>query len=193
MVEAMTVEGVGAMEPIDELERPVETRSGPVEPARTVEIFTSSAPHQPAQAFKARVFRRDDLAPGDRVVGPAIVCGATTTTVVEPGWAVEVTRRDHLVLARQEPLPKRTALGTEGDPVLLEIFNNLFMTIAEQMGVILQNTAYSVNVKERLDFSCAVFDEEGGLVANAPHMPVHLGSMGESRFAPSCASTAKAP
>jgi 5-oxoprolinase (ATP-hydrolysing) len=100
--------------------------------------------------------------------------------MVEPGWAASVTSRNHLVLERAEPLPRRTALGTDSDPILLEIFNNLFMTIAEQMGVTLQNTAYSVNVKERLDFSCAVFDAEGGLIANAPHMPVHLGSMGES-------------
>jgi 5-oxoprolinase (ATP-hydrolysing) len=91
-----------------------------------------------------------------------------------------VSTRDHLLLERVEPLPKRTALGTHSDPILLEIFNNLFMTIAEQMGVTLQNTAYSVNVKERLDFSCAIFDPDGNLIANAPHMPVHLGSMGES-------------
>jgi 5-oxoprolinase (ATP-hydrolysing) len=100
--------------------------------------------------------------------------------VVEPGWALEVTSRDHVVLTRVAKLPDRVALGTTCDPILLEIFNNLFMTIAEQMGVTLQNTAYSVNVKERLDFSCAVFDAGGGLIANAPHMPVHLGSMGES-------------
>ena len=100
--------------------------------------------------------------------------------MVEPGWALEVSVHDHLLLERVEPLPKRTALGTKSDPILLEIFNNLFMTIAEQMGVTLQNTAYSVNVKERLDFSCAIFDPDGNLIANAPHMPVHLGSMGES-------------
>ena len=143
-------------------------------------LFTNRAPHQPPEAVDAAVYRREDLRPGDRLAGPALVCGATTTVVVEPGWALEVTRRDHLVLERVEPLPRRTALGTESDPILLEIFNNLFMTIAEQMGVTLQNTAYSVNVKERLDFSCAVFDAGGGLIANAPHMPVHLGSMGES-------------
>jgi 5-oxoprolinase (ATP-hydrolysing) len=100
--------------------------------------------------------------------------------VVEPGWALEVSLRDHLVLERVEPLARQVAVGTHCDPILLEIFNNLFMTIAEQMGVTLQSTAYSVNVKERLDFSCAVFDADGALVANAPHMPVHLGSMGES-------------
>ena len=180
VVEAMTVEGVGAMEPIEELERPVEPRAAALEPVRVARIFTNKAPHHPAEPFTAGVYRREDLAAGDRVIGPALICGATTTTVVEPGWAIEITGRDHLVLERQEALPQRTALGTESDPVLLEIFNNLFMTIAEQMGVTLQNTAYSVNVKERLDFSCAVFDAAGRLVANAPHMPVHLGSMGES-------------
>ena len=112
--------------------------------------------------------------------GPALVCGATTTVVVEPGWALEVTPRDHLMLDRVEPLARAVAVGTHCDPILLEIFNNLFMTIAEQMGVTLQSTAYSVNVKERLDFSCAVFAADGALVANAPHMPVHLGSMGQS-------------
>src|SRR3954452_13060730 len=180
VVEAVTVEGIGAMEQVEELELPLVPREAPLEPVRHTRLFTNRAPHQPPEAVDAAVHRREDLRPGDRLAGPALVCGATTTVVVEPGWALEVTRRDHLILERVEPLPRRTALGTESDPILLEIFNNLFMTIAEQMGVTLQNTAYSVNVKERLDFSCAVFDAGGGLIANAPHMPVHLGSMGES-------------
>ena len=100
--------------------------------------------------------------------------------VVEPGWQAELTARDHLLLGRIEALPERAAIGTRADPIMLEVFNNLFMSIAEQMGVTLQNTAYSVNMKERLDFSCALFDRDGMLIANAPHMPVHLGSMGES-------------
>jgi 5-oxoprolinase (ATP-hydrolysing) len=100
--------------------------------------------------------------------------------VVEAGWQAEVSPLNHLVLTRIEKLPQRRAIGTDADPVMLEIFNNLFMSIAEQMGLRLQNTAYSVNIKERLDFSCAIFDEGGNLIANAPHMPVHLGSMGES-------------
>jgi 5-oxoprolinase (ATP-hydrolysing) len=100
--------------------------------------------------------------------------------VVEPGWAAELTALDHIVLHRRVPREQRYAAGTTADPVLLEVFNNLFMNIAEQMGLQLQNTAYSVNIKERLDFSCALFDTEGNLIANAPHMPVHLGSMGES-------------
>ena len=99
---------------------------------------------------------------------------------VEPGWQAHLTELDHLVLERITPRTQVFAAGTTVDPVLLEVFNNLFMNIAEQMGLQLQNTAYSVNIKERLDFSCALFDSEGNLIANAPHMPVHLGSMGES-------------
>jgi 5-oxoprolinase (ATP-hydrolysing) len=100
--------------------------------------------------------------------------------VVDPGWRAEVDKHDHLVLTRVVPLPKRVAVGADVDPIMLEVFNNLFMSIAEQMGVTLANTAYSVTIKERLDFSCAVFDRRGQLIANAPHIPVHLGSMGES-------------
>lgn len=120
------------------------------------------------------------FAPGDRVLGPAIIKDVNATTVVEPGWQAAFTDAGDLVLTRAEPRPKRVSIGTDADPVMLEIFNNLFMSIAEQMGAVLANTAHSVNIKERLDFSCAVFDAEGNLVANAPHMPVHLGSMGES-------------
>jgi 5-oxoprolinase (ATP-hydrolysing) len=126
------------------------------------------------------VYRRQDITPGDVIDGPAIIAEANATTVVEAGWRAEVTAYKHLVLRRVQALPKRHAIGTTVDPVMLEIFNNLFMSIAEQMGLRLQNTAYSVNIKERLDFSCAIFDADGNLVANAPHMPVHLGSMGES-------------
>ena len=126
------------------------------------------------------VYRREELVPGARLDGPAIIAEANATTVVEPGWRAEVTRLNHLVLERVVARERRTALGTQADPVMLEIFNNLYMSIAEQMGLRLQNTAYSVNIKERLDFSCALFDAQGNLIANAPHMPVHLGSMGES-------------
>ena len=116
------------------------------------------------------------LSPGQSVDGPAIIVESTGTTLVEPGWRASLDVRRYLVLERVVPMPARTAIGTSVDPVMLEVFNNLFMAIAEQMGVALQNTAYSVNIKERLDFSCAVFDGNGSLVANAPHMPVHLGS-----------------
>ena len=129
---------------------------------------------------RARLARRRDLSPGERVAGPALIVEDFATTVVEPGWRAELTGRGDLLLTRVEARPGRAAAGTAVDPVMLEIFNNLFMSVAEQMGVRLQATAHSVNVKERLDFSCAVFDADGGLIANAPHMPVHLGSMGES-------------
>ena len=123
---------------------------------------------------------REDMRPGDVLTGPAIIAEQNATTVIEPGWQARVNSRDHLLLERYEPRRLRHAAGTQVDPVLLEVFNNLFMNIAEQMGLQLQNTAYSVNIKERLDFSCALFDAQGNLIANAPHMPVHLGSMGES-------------
>jgi 5-oxoprolinase (ATP-hydrolysing) len=126
------------------------------------------------------IFRRASLAPGHRMDGPALIIEDNQTIVVEPGWTAEVTPLNHIVLTRTTPLPARTSIGTGADPVMLEIFNNRFMSIAEQMGATLQNTASSVNIKERLDFSCAIFDRDGGLVSNAPHMPVHLGSMGAS-------------
>ncbi|TWI33684.1 hydantoinase B/oxoprolinase family protein [Mesorhizobium tianshanense] len=128
----------------------------------------------------AGIFRREALKPGHKVAGPALIIEPNQTIVVEPGWQAGITGRNHVLLRRIEKKRRQAALGTEADPVMLEVFNNLFMSIAEQMGVTLQNTAYSVNIKERLDFSCAVFDRHGALVANAPHMPVHLGSMDRS-------------
>ena len=125
-------------------------------------------------------FDRDSLRPQDTITGPAVIRERNTTIVIDPGWRAEVTALNHLLLRRIEPLQRASAIGTRVDPVLLEVFNNLFMSIAEQMGVTLANTATSVNIKERLDFSCALFDAQGNLIANAPHMPVHLGSMGES-------------
>jgi 5-oxoprolinase (ATP-hydrolysing) len=132
------------------------------------------------QFLDAGVFMREQLKPGHRVSGPALIVEANQTIVVEAGWQAEITAKNHVLLRRPEKKQRRAALGTKADPVMLEVFNNLFMSIAEQMGVTLQNTAYSVNIKERLDFSCAVFDRNGTLVANAPHMPVHLGSMDRS-------------
>ena len=182
VIEQISVEAIGHMAVVDEPERPVVTRTAdePLVPAGLVDMITARAPHQPPEAFRTPVFERASLRPGDRLDGPAIIVEATTTVVVEPGWRAELTSRDHLLLSRVVALPERTAIGTHADPIMLEVFNNLFMSIAEQMGVTLQNTAYSVNMKERLDFSCAVFDQDGMLIANAPHMPVHLGSMGES-------------
>ena len=132
-------------------------------------------------AHRVGVFDRQELLGGDRIAGPALIREANATTVVEPGWQAEVTTRDHMVLRRVATLARPVAEGTDrADPVLLELFNNLFMNVAEQTGAVLQNTSQSVNIKERLDFSCAIFDAEGNLVANAPHIPVHLGAMGES-------------
>jgi 5-oxoprolinase (ATP-hydrolysing) len=125
-------------------------------------------------------YDRDALTPGTIVQGPAVILETTGTTVLEPGWQARLTERLHLVLDRTEVLQRDKAIGTEADPVRLELFNNLYMSIAEQMGAALENTAYSVNIKERLDFSCAIFDPDGFLCANAPHMPVHLGSMGQA-------------
>ncbi len=174
IVEAVSVEALSAGESF----RPFSEQRGKGaidrKPETMVRMFTGGKWHE------TPLYRRENLALGQKVPGPAIIAEANATTVVEPGWGAEVTRLDHLVLERVVPREKRIAIGTEADPVMLEIFNNLYMSIAEQMGLRLQNTAYSVNIKERLDFSCALFDAEGNLIANAPHMPVHLGSMGES-------------
>ncbi|MCZ7415572.1 hydantoinase B/oxoprolinase family protein [Streptomyces sp. WMMC897] len=126
------------------------------------------------------LYHRADLRPGETVSGPAIVAEPDATTVVDDGWRATAGALGHLVVTRATARPRRAAVGTEADPVKLEVFNNQFMAVAEQMGLRLENTAHSVNIKERLDFSCALFDAEGNLIANAPHIPVHLGSMGES-------------
>ena len=156
---------------------PVEARVAPTRGAGKPE---GGRFYSGGQWHEAAIWRREAMAPGAVAAGPAIVVEANQTVVVEPGWSAAVTARDHLVLTRSTPAPARRHVGAEADPVMLEIFNNLFMSIAEQMGFALQNTAYSINIKERLDFSCAVFDAAGRLVANAPHMPVHLGSMDAS-------------
>ena len=148
--------------------------------ARDVPRVETVRMYSGGQWLDAALVVREDLRPGDVIPGPAIIAEKNATTVVEPGWEAVLTALDHLVLDRRIPRTVTYAVGTTVDPVLLEVFNNLFMNIAEQMGLQLQNTAYSVNIKERLDFSCALFDAQGNLIANAPHMPVHLGSMGES-------------
>jgi 5-oxoprolinase (ATP-hydrolysing) len=132
------------------------------------------------QWARVPLYLRTALRAGQAVDGPAVIAEELATTVVEPGWRAAVTDRLDLLLTRVAPRPGAARAGTEADPVLLEVFSNLFMSVAEQMGVRLQSTAHSVNIKERLDFSCAIFDADGGLIANAPHIPVHLGSMGES-------------
>ena len=197
IVEAVSVEAIGTTSTIDE-PMITETRMTPLEPIAIVQTYV-------ADSWEATpVFQREHLLPGDRIAGPALIIEPTGTNVIAPGWQAELTERGHLILqqlavssqqsAAEEPreqgeLKTQNSLSTpypplptphSPDPVLLEIFNHLFMAIAEQMGFTLQNTSYSVNIKERLDFSCAVFDQNGQLVANAPHIPVHLGSMSES-------------
>ena len=173
VVEAVSVEAVAAG---DAPAEPRHAMHAPREVPRreTVQMYSGGQWHD------ASLVVREDLQPGDIISGPAIIAEQNATTVVEPGWEANITDLDHLVLDRRVKRAIKFAAGTTVDPVLLEVFNNLFMNIAEQMGLQLQNTAYSVNIKERLDFSCALFDTEGNLIANAPHMPVHLGSMGES-------------
>ena len=173
IVEAVSVEAIVAGDaPAEPLLAEHPPRAVPRR--ETVRMYSGGQWHDAALCV------REDLRPGDLVEGPAIIAEKNATTVLEPGWRGRITALDHIVLDRSTPRAVRFAAGTQVDPVLLEVFNNLFMNIAEQMGLQLQNTAYSVNIKERLDFSCALFDAEGNLIANAPHMPVHLGSMGES-------------
>ncbi|MBK17864.1 MAG: 5-oxoprolinase [Rhodospirillaceae bacterium] len=174
VVEALSVEVIGEGEILEDPVLPVDENAETPDALATVTMYSANENHD------TPIYDRDQLVPGCKVNGPAILKEANATTVVEPGWQAEVTKHNHLVLTRVIPLPKRVAIGTEADPVMLEVFNNLFMSIAEQMGGVLQNTSYSVNIKERLDFSCAIFDTNGDLVANAPHIPVHLGSMSES-------------
>jgi len=174
IIEAAAVEAVGIMTEVTEPDIETDPDAGGLDTLATVETHMAGA----AQATP--VFDRDRMGPGDAVDGPAIIREQTATTIVEPGWRAELTAKGHLILTRIVALERAFAIGTECDPVMLEVFNNLFMSIAEQMGLTLENTAYSVNIKERLDFSCAIFDPDGMLVANAPHIPIHLGSMSES-------------
>ncbi|HEY3814363.1 MAG TPA: hydantoinase B/oxoprolinase family protein [Caulobacteraceae bacterium] len=173
VVEALVAEAVGHAVGATDAPKPPAKQAN-AEPVANVTARMAGAQHA------TPIFQRDHLGPGARVDGPAIIAEATATTVVEPGWRASMNHLGDLILERVVALPERRAVGTRADPVMLEVFNNLFMAIAEQMGVSLQMTAYSVNIKERLDFSCAVFDRAGALIANAPHIPVHLGSMGAS-------------
>lgn len=196
VVEAVSVETIGINERVQD---PVlEKEENPVfYPVATVRMYSNGEFHE------TPVFQMEELRPGTCISGPAVLIEKNTTIVLEPGWKGAITERNHLFLKREVSLPThksttlfkkgltenlfkegfignvRTPRGNDVDPVMLEIFNNRFMSVAEQMGFTLQNTGHSVNIKERLDFSCAVFDRQGNLVANAPHIPVHLGSMGE--------------
>ena len=154
--------------------------SAPSHSSLAGEAITSRNGISASSAETNEVIDRATLQPGERITGPALIIDPSATTAVEPGWQAKVDGLGNLILNRTHPRISAHAIGTAADPVMLEIFNNLFMAIAEEMGVALQNTASSVNIKERLDFSCAIFDCEGALIANAPHIPVHLGSMGDS-------------
>ncbi len=173
IVAALQVEAIGWSE------------APPVEFGRGAEmtVHGSYASHEVVMndvPLQTPFYRREQLAVGQEITGPGIIVETTGTIVIEPGWRARLTPRSEIVLERYQPLPERVAIGTAVDPVMLEIFNNLFMSIADQMGMVLENTSVSVNIKERKDFSCALFDQAGDLIANAPHIPVHLGSMGES-------------
>ncbi len=173
IVEAVTVEVIASAPDVVD---PAVAMGSAEPPAPVDEVETYMAGERRA----TRLYDREEMKPSCKVSGPAVIIEANATTVVEPGWAAEINRYDQMILNRVVPRPGQASVGTEVDPVMLEVFNNLFMSIAEQMGVVLQNTSYSVNIKERLDFSCAIFGPDGSLVANAPHIPVHLGSMSES-------------
>ncbi|MEN0040183.1 MAG: hydantoinase B/oxoprolinase family protein [Pseudomonadota bacterium] len=174
IVEAIELEAVGGGASASENERATDDRT--IEADATTHFFSGGKAHD------SGVYRRAGLKPGNHLNGPALIIEDHQTIVVEAGWEAQINALDHIILTRTEAMAREAVIGTDGtaDPVLLEVFNNLFMSIAEQMGVTLQNTGYSVNIKERLDYSCAVFDADGQLVANAPHMPVHLGSMDRS-------------
>ncbi len=173
MVEAISVEAIQPGEPAVETSLRARTIE-PLHKAGAVEIWSGGRAH------KAPVYDRASLLAGDRLAGPALIHEANATTVIEPGWNAAITTQNHMILTRTSPLPREEIQAGKADPVLLELFGNVFMSIAEQAGAVLQNTAQSVNIKERLDFSCALFDARGNLIANAPHVPVHLGAMGES-------------
>ncbi|MGH8557157.1 MAG: hydantoinase B/oxoprolinase family protein, partial [Methylococcales bacterium] len=173
VVEAISVEMIAQQDLPTESSEFRSAKGSPMA-LETIRLFSDNRFHD------APVYLRNDLSPGNRIKGPAIVIEDTSTTVIEPGWQGDLTKDRQLILSRCEPMVREFAIGTRVDPVVLEIFNKRFMAIAEQMGYTLQNTALSVNIKERLDFSCALFDAAGQLIANAPHIPVHLGSMDES-------------
>ncbi|MDC0196610.1 hydantoinase B/oxoprolinase family protein [Gammaproteobacteria bacterium] len=173
VVESIVVEAIGGSEKLVDPELPISKNLDPKAIDEASIIFSSNVLVTP-------IYDRKELLPGHLVFGPAVIVEVNSTTVIDPGWRAEITILGHLIVRRIDLRPKSFAIGTQVNPVMLEVFNNLFMSIAEQMGAILANTASSVNIKERLDFSCAIFDIKGGLIANAPHMPVHLGSMGES-------------
>ncbi|MFT5132521.1 MAG: 5-oxoprolinase (ATP-hydrolyzing) [Gammaproteobacteria bacterium] len=174
VIEAVSVEAIGLTETQVDLEPSLVADHAEVSPETHISMYVNSEWQQ------VPLYQLESLVPGQNFKGPALIVEVNSTIVLEEGWQAFLNEHHHLILERFKARPKKEAIGTNADPVILEVFNNLFMSIAEQMGATLSNTAYSVNIKERLDFSCAIFDPAGNLVANAPHMPVHLGSMGES-------------
>jgi 5-oxoprolinase (ATP-hydrolysing) len=176
VIEAVSVEAVGTTESVTAPETLTPANLPPLTPHTRVDMFSNGVWRN------SPLYRREELLVGQQITGPAIIVEQTGTVVVEEGWSARTNSRGHLILERYEERlrPRPQVIGTSADPVMLEVFNNLFMSIAEHMGATLANTASSVNIKERLDFSCALFDADGNLVANAPHIPVHLGSMGDS-------------
>jgi 5-oxoprolinase (ATP-hydrolysing) len=179
VIEAVSVECIAAGEALSTRAAQSDSTPHPATLLAKVSMYCL-ADEQPAGWRDAGLYRREQLAPGATIDGPAVIAEQNATTVVDPGWQAVLTDQGDLLLKRIKARVSQHAIGTQADPVMLEVFNNLFMNIAEQMGLRLQNTAHSVNIKERLDFSCALFDSAGQLIANAPHIPVHLGSMSES-------------
>jgi len=174
-IEAVQCEVVGAGE-----KPALQSQPADPDPSRAGQVLARHPVYLQGSYQDVPFYAREALPVEKPLPGPAVLIEQTGTLIVEPGWQARKTAAQDIILERYLPLPKQVALGTSCDPVMLEIFNNLFMSIAEQMGTVLENTASSVNIKERLDFSCAVFDQQGDLIANAPHLPVHLGSMSQS-------------
>ncbi|WP_287520921.1 hydantoinase B/oxoprolinase family protein [Okeania sp. SIO2C2] len=181
IIEAVSLELIQQMETPEEIEKSP-TQKTAITPITTTKIYTAG------KWQNTPIYLRENLQPGTKINSPALIIEKTGTNIIEPGWQAELTLKNHLVLTKSKTTEKsleqttksQTKIPTSADPVMLEIFNNLFRAIAEQMGITLQKTGSSVNIKERLDFSCAIFDKDGQLVANAPHIPIHLGSMSES-------------
>ncbi len=173
IIEAATVEAAGGGEK-GNIYQHIPPTSSPEDDQKTARFYAGG------QWVAGPRRHRHTILPGQVIHGPALIIEDHGTNLLEPGWQAETDTRGNLILTRVSPAPRQQAVGTDADPVMLEIFNNLFMNIAEQMGIVLEKVAHSVNMKERLDFSCAVFDAQGNLIANAPHVPVHLGSMGAS-------------
>ena len=172
-VEMITVEAIGKASEINKLSN-ISSQSKVAVPIAHKMMYVDNVVNS------VPIYQRSDLKIEQQIIGPAIISEATGTNIIERGWLGSLDKYYNLILSRSEEKKLEKGLGTSVDVVMLEVFNNLFMNIAEQMGATLANTAYSVNIKERLDFSCALFDNSGALVANAPHVPVHLGSMSEA-------------